>query len=83
MSDSFTEVTQTSWLGQLGGSFAALIIGILLFFGSFIVLWVNEGRAVDAYNTLNAGASMVVSVSENAVDPANQGHWCMSPGCPR
>lgn len=74
MSDQFTEVTQTSWLGRLGGSFVAMIFGIVLFFGSFFLLYWNEGRAVLAFDTLNAGARMVVSVPETAVDPANQGH---------
>jgi hypothetical protein len=72
--DSFTEVTQQSWLGRAGGSFFAVIVGIVLFIASFVVLSLNEGRAVVAMDSLNAGARMVASVSEGTVDPANQGH---------
>jgi hypothetical protein len=72
--DRFTEVSQQSWLGQLAGSFFAMIFGIILFFASFAVLYWNEGRAVRAMDSLNTGARMVVSVPQGAVDPANQGH---------
>jgi hypothetical protein len=72
--DRFTEVSQQSWLGQLAGSFFAMIFGIILFFASFALLYWNEGRAVRAIDSLNTGARMVVSVPEGAVDPANQGH---------
>jgi hypothetical protein len=74
MGDSFTTVTQQSWLGQLAGSFVAVIFGIILFLASFVVLSWNEGRAVRAIDSLNVGARAVVSVPEGAVAPANQGH---------
>jgi hypothetical protein len=72
--NSFTQVTEQSWLGQLAGSFFAVIFGIVLFFASFVLLYWNEGRAVVAIDSLNAGAHMVVSVPEGTVNPANQGH---------
>ncbi len=71
--DSFTEVTQKSWIGRLGGSLAGALIGVLLFLASFVVLVWNEGRAVDAIVALDAGAGMVVSVPADRIDPANDG----------
>src|ERR1700722_5766077 len=72
--NSYVEVSEQSWLSRLAGSFFAVIFGILLFFASFVVLYWNEGRAVAAIDSLNAGAHMVVSVPEATINPANDGH---------
>ncbi len=44
MADEFTEVTRQGWGGKIGGSLVGVLVGIVLFFGSFIVLFLNEGR---------------------------------------
>lgn len=44
MADQFTEVTQKSWWQNITGSFAGVLIGIVVFLASFYVLWTNEGR---------------------------------------
>lgn len=44
MSDSFTEVTRTGLGGRLKGAIMGALFGILLFFGSFVVIWITEGR---------------------------------------
>lgn len=44
MADQYTEVTRTSFFGNLMSSFIGVLIGVLLFVGSFFVLWINEGR---------------------------------------
>ncbi|XPS88239.1 conserved uncharacterized membrane protein, DUF1625 [Desulfosarcina variabilis str. Montpellier] len=41
--------------------------------GAFPLLFWNEGRAVKRYQTLKEGEGAVVSVSDEQVDPANQG----------
>lgn len=71
--DTFTEVTRTSWFGRIGDSVAGMFIGFLMVVGSMVLLYWNEGRAVDAITALNAGAKMVVSVSADSVQPANEG----------
>lgn len=71
--DSFTVVSEKSWISRLGGSFAGALLGVLLFFASFVVLVWNEGRAVDAIVALDAGAGAVVAVTAAAVDAANDG----------
>lgn len=44
MADRYTEVTRTSFFSNLMGSFIGVLFGVLLFIGSFFVLWINEGR---------------------------------------
>ncbi|MBP2316791.1 TMEM43 family protein [Azospirillum soli] len=71
--DSHTEQSERGWLGRLGGSIAGAFIGLLMLVGSVILLFWNEGRAVDAITALNAGAEQVVSVPADAVQSANEG----------
>lgn len=42
--NQFTKVTRQSWGKNIFNSFIGALIGILLFFGSFVVLWMNEGK---------------------------------------
>jgi hypothetical protein len=44
MADRHTRVERTGFLGELGRSILAIPVGLLLFFGSFFVLWFTEGR---------------------------------------
>lgn len=71
--DTFTTTTHTSWLGRFGGSMMGVLVGVILFFASFFMLYWNEGRAVDAMIALNAGATQVIPVSAESIQPANEG----------
>lgn len=71
--DSVTEVTHQSWFGRLGGAFKGILFGLLLIVGSFILLFWNEGRAVERHKTLKEGAAAVVSVSADRVDSGRDG----------
>lgn len=71
--DSFTEVTRQSWFGRLGHAFKGIIAGIVLVIVAFPLLFWNEGRAVKRYKTLKEGGGVVVSISAEQVDAANQG----------
>ena len=71
--DSVTEVTTTGWLQRSGQSILGALIGILLVLGSIILLWWNEGRAVEAIRALDRGAGQVVEAQAGAVDPAKDG----------
>ncbi|MCX6354099.1 MAG: TMEM43 family protein [Candidatus Aureabacteria bacterium] len=71
--DSFSEVTQESWFGRIGGSIKGIVVGLVLFAVSFPLLFWNEGRAVKRYNTLKEGAGAVISVSSRSVTPGNSG----------
>jgi hypothetical protein len=73
MSDQFTEVTTQGWLQRLGGSFVAALIGLILVPVSIVVLYWNEGRAVDSIRALNRGAAAIVEVNATEVDPQANG----------
>ncbi|MFI0845438.1 TMEM43 family protein [Mesorhizobium sp. IMUNJ 23232] len=73
MSDSFREVTSTSWFGRIGRSIGGVLIGLLLVIGMVILLFWNEGRAVTTAKALAEGAGVVVSIRPDAVDPGNDG----------
>ena len=68
-----TVTTSTSWFSRLGSSVKNVFIGFFLIIGSAILLFWNEGRAVATHQSLKEGASLVVSVSSEAKDPANNG----------
>ncbi|MFO7167738.1 MAG: TMEM43 family protein [Chloroflexota bacterium] len=44
MAERFTKITHTSWGSKIANSFLGALFGVLLFLGSFVVLWLNEGR---------------------------------------
>lgn len=71
--DSFTEVSHQSWFSRLGGAFKGILFGLLLIVASFILLFWNEGRAVERHKTLEEGAAAVQSVPVDRVDPARDG----------
>lgn len=71
--DSFTEVTSENWFSRIGSSIKGILFGLLLFIAAFPLLWWNEGRSVERYNSLKEGQGAVVSVQSAQVDPANNG----------
>ncbi|MCZ7644565.1 MAG: TMEM43 family protein [Planctomycetota bacterium] len=73
MADVFREVSSTSIFGRLGNAIKNVLVGIVLFFVSFGVLWWNEGRAVKTAKSLEEGKGAVVAVSADAVDAGNEG----------
>ena len=46
MSDTFTETTTKSWGSRIVGSITGVIFGIVLILGSALVLFLNEGHAI-------------------------------------
>lgn len=73
MSNNFTETTRTSWGKRIMNSFAGIIIGILMFLGSFGTIWWNEGRSVDRIKTLEEGRGIVVSTAAESINSIHQG----------
>lgn len=72
MSDSFTEVTSTSWLSRIKSSIGGVFFGIILIIAGIILLQWNEGRTIKTKRALNEGAEKVVSISATVIDPANE-----------
>jgi len=67
MTDFFRTTTTTSYGQRIGKSFKGIILGIILFFGSFVLLYWNEGQvdysliaktATDVTSTTPADASL-------------------------
>lgn len=73
MSDSFTEVTNESWFGRIGGAIKGVLVGLVLIVIALGLLFWNEGRSVKRYKTLKEGSGAVVSVKSDKVDSANEG----------
>src|SRR5674476_1086751 len=71
--DSFTERTRTSWFSRIGKSIVAVLFGLVLLVGSSVLLFWNEGRAVQTERSLAEGRGLVVTVEPARVDPANEG----------
>jgi hypothetical protein len=72
--DVFQEMSSESWGSRLKDSCCGICIGMLLFFGAFPLLFWNEGRAVERYDTLNEGRSSTTSIGVNSIDSANDGN---------
>jgi Transmembrane protein 43 len=71
-----TVVTTETWFSRIGNAFKGILVGIVLFLGSFVLLFLNEGYAVRAYKALKEGKDSVVSIPTEQigkVDPGNEG----------
>lgn len=69
-----TTVTHTSWGSRLGSSIKGIFVGILLFFGSFVLLWWNEHRAVLSYQDIHEMRNAASSVSAESLSENNDGN---------
>jgi hypothetical protein len=72
-SDSFTETTHRSWMPRIGDAIKGILLGLALIAGSTILLFWNEGRAVQTSRSLDEGAGLVVGIDAARVDAANDG----------
>jgi len=71
--DVFTETTQQSWFSRIGGALVGLILGLVLIPAGSVLLFWNEGRAVQTARSLTEGAGLVVSVSADEIDRTREG----------
>ena len=67
------DINNPNWIKRLGSSVKGIFTGLIIFILGFPLLFWNEGRAVKTAKRLAEGAGAVVSVSADAVDPANEG----------
>lgn len=63
MSDEYRESSTTSLGGRFSKSVMGMLLGLVLFFGSFYLIWTNEGRSVKRLKTLDEGRGAVVSLA--------------------
>jgi hypothetical protein len=73
VSDIFTETTSRGWFSRIASSFVGILFGFIMLLAMIVLLFWNEGRAVQTAQSLAEGAGAVVSVAADAVDPANDG----------
>ena len=73
MPDRVTVTHSTGWFSRVADSIKSLVFGAALFVAAFPVLFWNEGRAVKTARSLAEGSGIVVSVSPDGVDSANEG----------
>jgi|HubBroStandDraft_1064217.scaffolds.fasta_scaffold00328_22 hypothetical protein len=73
MSDEYTEVTTQGYFSRLGGSIIGMLVGFLFLPAAVILLYWNEGRAVDAIVGLEAAAKQVVEIGAGTLDAAADG----------
>ncbi|MEW6453624.1 MAG: TMEM43 family protein [Pseudomonadota bacterium] len=73
ITDSFTETTTKSWGSRIGESIKGVLFGLAFTIGACVLLFWNEGRAVQTERSLAEGRGLVVSADAARVDPANEG----------
>jgi Transmembrane protein 43 len=73
MPDVYTETTSRGFFSRIFGSFIGVILGPLIIIAAVMLLWWNEGRAVQAITGLHAAASDTVEAQSAAPSPANEG----------
>ena len=66
-------IENPSWVQRLGSSFKGILTGFALFVAGIVLLFWNEGRAVDTSKRLKEGATAVIEVAADQIDPANEG----------
>ena len=71
--ESFTDVTNQSWFGRIGGAIKGILVGLVMIVIAFGLLFWNEGRSVERYKTLKEGSGAVVLSKADSVDPKNEG----------
>jgi hypothetical protein len=71
--DTVTETTTQGYGSRLGGSLVAALFGFILVPVAIVLLYWNEGRAVDAIRALNRGAAAIIEIDSANVDPSVSG----------
>ncbi len=75
MADQFEDVEVIGWANRIVNSFVGVVLGIVLFFGSFFLLYWNEGRV-----NLSPVARTAVEVSATTLDRSAQGKLVSTTG---
>lgn len=73
MGDEFQTVSNQSWFSRLGNALKGIIFGFIFIAGGIGLLFWNEGRAIHRAQTLEMGASQVISINAGTIDQGNDG----------
>ena len=72
VSESYTETSQKLWISRIGESIKGVLTGLALIAAATLLLFWNEGRAVQTARSLDEGTGLVATVDTGRVDPANE-----------
>ena len=72
-SDEVVETTSKSWLDKIIDGFKGIFFGLILVIFSGITIFWNEGRSAETLEGLAEGAKIVISISADKIDAANEG----------
>jgi hypothetical protein len=70
---SVGETSHKSWFQRVMDSFVGAVIGIVLFLASFVILFWNEGRAVNTARALEETDAVVKEIKSDKVDASMDG----------
>jgi hypothetical protein len=70
MSDTYREVVHTSYGSRILNSFTGALLGLIMFFGAFVLIWWNEGKT----NLAEIAAQSLIATAET-VAIANEGKF--------
>ena len=70
---AYQETTKTSYGKRLGNSLSGILVGLILIIAGTVVLWKNEGRAVQTAKMLKNGSAECVDADVTGVDPSLNG----------
>jgi len=70
---TFQDTTTTSWWDRIKGAFAGILVGLICIPIACVLLFWNEGRAVQTARSLAEGAGLVTAAPGDRVDPALEG----------
>jgi hypothetical protein len=72
MTDRFVETTNQGFFSRLGGAFVGLLLGPVFVIGAILLLFWNEGRAVEAATGLSEASRLAIEAPADSVLPANE-----------
>lgn len=67
------EIAATSWWDRIKGAFAGILLGLICLPLACVLLFWNEGRAVQTARSLAEGAGLVTTAPGDRIDPALEG----------
>lgn len=70
---SNTQVTSTSWFTRLKNALTGIVVGVILLIASVVLLFWNESRAVNTYQSLVEGQGAVIAANADTLDAGLEG----------
>lgn len=67
----FTETTTEGYGSRLKNAFAGVIFGVIMFFGSFVLLWWNEGNSLKNFQTIGEFEESAIQITSDKIDATN------------